>query len=198
MPNSTEDKVMTLVKHAGVLRPRDLTQHDISRQYLLRLQRRGQLQKVGRGLYIASETHLTEHQSLVEACKRVPQGIICLLSALRFHGLTTQAPSEVWMAIDDKAWRPKVDNPRLRVVRFSGECVWQLLLAHFGGLIWPTLGRCRLGEAFALPPRKNKDRRRSCGNVGIPPLWRDFQGRWKEWETVLGFSTLSTARHFHS
>ena len=77
-------------------------------------------------------------------------------------------------------------------------CVWQLLLAHFGGLIWPTLGRCRLGEAFASPSRKNKDRRRSCGNVGIPPLWRDFQGRWEEWETVLGFSTLSTARHFHS
>jgi len=123
MPNSTEDKVMTLVKHAGVLRPRDLTRYDISRQYLLRLQRRGQLQKVGRGLYIASETHLTEHHSLVAACKRVPRGIICLLSALRFHGLTTQAPSEVWMAIDDKAWRPKVDNPRLHVVRFSGEAL---------------------------------------------------------------------------
>jgi hypothetical protein len=67
-----------------------------------------------------------------------------------------------------------------------------------GGLIWPTLGRCRLGEAFALPSRKNKDRRRSCGNVGIPPLRRDFQGRWEGWETVFGFSTLSTARHFHS
>ena len=78
------------------------------------------------------------------------------------------------------------------------SCVWQLLLAHFGGLIWPTLGRCRLGKAFALPSRKNKHRRRSCGNVGIPPLLRDFQGRWKEWETALGFSTLSTARHFHS
>ena len=77
-------------------------------------------------------------------------------------------------------------------------CIWQLRLAHFGVLIWPTLGRCRLGKAFALPSRKNKDRRRSCGNVGIPPLGRDFQGRWKEWETVLGFSTLSTARHFHS
>jgi len=114
---------MTLVRRAGVLRPRDLTQHDISRQYLLRLQRRGQLQKVGRGLYVASDTHLTEHHSLVEACKRVPRGIICLLSALRFHGLTTQAPSEVWMAIDDKAWRPKVDNMRLHIVRFSGEAL---------------------------------------------------------------------------
>jgi hypothetical protein len=67
-----------------------------------------------------------------------------------------------------------------------------------GGLIWPTLGRCRLGKAFASPSRKNKDRRRSCGNVGIPPLRRDFQGRWEGWETVLGFSTPSTARHFHS
>ncbi len=123
MPNPIEDKVMTLVRRAGVLRPRDLTQHHIPRQYLLRLQRRGQLQKVGRGLYVASETHLTEHHSLVEACKRVPRGIICLLSALRFHGLTTQAPFEVWIAIDDKAWLPKVDNPRLRVVRFSGEAL---------------------------------------------------------------------------
>src|ERR1017187_3245834 len=94
-----------------------------------------------------------------------------------------------------------------RDVRFIAEragmpnpirCVWQLLLAHFGGLIWPTLGCCRLGEAFALPSRRDKDRRRSCGNVGIPPLRRDFQGRWEGWETVLGFSTLSTARHFHS
>src|ERR1035437_2266106 len=88
--------------------------------------------------------------------------------------------------------------PRTWGLTASNSCVWQLLLAHFGGLIWPTLGRCRLGKAFALPSRKNKDRRRSCGNVGIPPLWQDFQGRGEEGETVLGFSTLSTARHFHS
>jgi predicted transcriptional regulator of viral defense system len=121
MPNSIEDRLLTLVRRAGVLRPRDLAPHDISRQYLLRLERRGRLQKVGRGLYMASESHLTEHHSLVEASKRVPRGVICLLSALRYHGLTTQAPSEVWMAIDNKAWRPKVDNPRLHIVRFSGE-----------------------------------------------------------------------------
>ena len=123
MPNSTEEKVMTLVRRAGVLRPRDLTRHGIPRQYLFRLQHRGQLQKVGRGLYMANETHVTEHHSLVEACKRVPRGIVCLLSALRFHSLTTQAPAEVWMAIDNKAWRPKVDNPRLHIVRFSGEAL---------------------------------------------------------------------------
>jgi len=121
MLNSIENQVMILVNRAGVLRPRDLAEHGISRQYLLSLQRRGQLQRVGRGLYISSVAHLTEHHSLVEACKRVPRGIICLLSALRYHGLTTQAPAEVWMAIDNKAWRPKVDNPRLHIVRFSGN-----------------------------------------------------------------------------
>ena len=130
MPNPIEDKVMTLVRRAGVLRPRDLAQHRIPRQYLLRLQRRGQVQKVGRGLYVASDAHLTEHHSLVEACKRVPRGIICLLSALRFHGLTTQAPFEVWIAIDDKAWLPKVDSPRLRVVRFSGEALTSGIEEH--------------------------------------------------------------------
>ena len=130
MPSPIEGKVMTLVRRAGVLRPRDLAQHHIPRQYLLRLQRRGQLQKVGRGLYVASETHLTEHHSLVEACKRVPRGIICVLSALRFHGLTTQAPFEAWIAIDDKAWLPKADNPRLHVVRFSGEALTSGIEEH--------------------------------------------------------------------
>jgi len=123
MPNPTEDKVLTLVRRAGVLRPRDLTHHDISRQHLLRLESRGAIKKVGRGLYIATETRLTVHHSLVEASKRVPRGIICLLSALRCHGLTTQSPSEVWIAIDNKAWRPGVDNPRLHIVRFSKEAL---------------------------------------------------------------------------
>ena len=123
MASAVENKVIDLVRRAGVLRPRDLAQHDIPRQYLLRLLRRGRLQKVGRGLYVAGSTHLTEHHSLAEASKRVPRGIICLLSALRFHDLTTQAPFEVWIAIDDKAWLPKVDNLPLRVVRFSGEAL---------------------------------------------------------------------------
>jgi len=60
-----------------------------------------------------------EHQSLIEACKRVPHGVVCLLSALQFHGLTTQSPFEVWLAIGEKARLPKVDSPALRVVRFG-------------------------------------------------------------------------------
>ncbi len=123
MLSSLEKKVMTLVRRAGVLRPRDLAQHNIPREYLVRLQRRGELQKVGRGLYVASRTQLTEHHSLAETSKRVPRAVICLLSALRYHGLTTQAPNEVWIAIDAKAWHPKVDKLRLHVVRFTGEAL---------------------------------------------------------------------------
>jgi len=64
------------------------------------------------------EAELTEHHSLAEACKLVPHGVICLLSALRFHGMTTQAPHEVWMAIDRKARKPQTDSLALRIVRF--------------------------------------------------------------------------------
>jgi predicted transcriptional regulator of viral defense system len=64
---------------------------------------------------------VSENHSLAEACKRVSGGIVCLLSALRFHGLTTQNPWEVWMAITPTSRKPKADHPPLRVVRFSGR-----------------------------------------------------------------------------
>jgi predicted transcriptional regulator of viral defense system len=75
---------------------------------------------VGRGLYVPADADLTEHHTLAEASARVPNGVVCLLSALRFHGLTTQLAFQVWMAIEEKAWQPRVDHPPLRFVRFSG------------------------------------------------------------------------------
>lgn len=113
------DKVLELVRKAGVLRPRDLDPYDIPRTYLSRLCAAGKLQRIGRGLYVLPESGATEHHSLAEACKRVPKGVVCLLSALRFHDLTTQAPFEVWLAIGEKAWRPRLEYPPLRIVRFS-------------------------------------------------------------------------------
>jgi predicted transcriptional regulator of viral defense system len=114
------EKTLRLVRDAGVLRPRDLDRQRIPRQYLRILEQQGIIQKTGRGLYILAGTKVTENHSLAQASKRVPQGIVCLLSALRLHGLTTQLPHEVWMAIDRKSWKPNVDQPAIRVVRFSG------------------------------------------------------------------------------
>jgi predicted transcriptional regulator of viral defense system len=117
------DNVLDLVSKAGVLRPRDLDAHGIPRTYLSRLQAAGKLRRIGRGLYVLPNSKVSEHRSLAEACKRVPKGVVCLLSALRFHELTTQAPFEVWLAIGEKAWRPLVDYPPLRIVHFSSSAL---------------------------------------------------------------------------
>jgi predicted transcriptional regulator of viral defense system len=114
----------------SVLRTRDLERLGVSRKNLKRLSDQGVIEKIGRGLYRVAASEATEHQSLVEACARVPHGVVCLLSALRFHGLTTQNPFAVWLAIDRKAWLPRVDYPPLQVVRFSGEALKSGVEAH--------------------------------------------------------------------
>src|SRR5207247_1639908 len=108
----------------------DLKARNIPRSYLQRLYERGQLLRSGRGIYILAEAELSENYSLAEACKRVPHGVVCLLSALRFHNLGTQSPFEVWMAIHPKAARPKVDYPPLRIVRFSGAALSEGIEEH--------------------------------------------------------------------
>jgi predicted transcriptional regulator of viral defense system len=123
MKSTRVEQVLQLAREAGVLRPRDLRARGIPHVYLQRLYERGLLQRSGRGLYTAIDAEITEHHTLAEACKRVPQGVICLLSALRFHDLTTQEPYQVWMAIHPKAYRPQLDYPPLRVVRFSGPAL---------------------------------------------------------------------------
>jgi predicted transcriptional regulator of viral defense system len=118
---STTDQVLELVREFGLLRPRDLEAYGIHRECLRRLEQRGLLIRAGRGLYTLAEADISEHQSLAKASKRVPHGVICLLSALRFHNLTTQAPFEVWLAIHHKARAPQEGRLPLRIVYMSGK-----------------------------------------------------------------------------
>jgi len=120
---SPESKVLKLLNREGILRSRDLAEHGVPREYLRILQEKGKIQRSGRGLYILADADVTQQHSVAEAAKKVPAGVICLLSALRLHDLTTQAPFEVWIAIDVKAWKPRVDHPPLRIVRFSGQAL---------------------------------------------------------------------------
>lgn len=108
-----------LLRRVGIARTKELEEAGVSRTQIRRLVDTGIIERVGRGLYVLPEMPRTEHQDLAEATRRVPGGVICLLSALRFHGLTTQNPFEVWIAIDRKAWRPKIEHPPLRLVYLS-------------------------------------------------------------------------------
>ncbi len=115
--------IVRLGRRTGILRPRDLAREGVPRVYLQRMERRGLLVKHGRGLYGLPDAEVTEHHSLAQVGKRIPQGVICLLSALQYHGLTTQTPFEVWIARERGARSPRSDGPKLRVVRFSSAAM---------------------------------------------------------------------------
>ena len=121
--DTTAERLIDLVRNQGLIRPRDLARLGIPRVALTRAVRRGQLERIGRGLYGLPGRPVSAHGVLAEVASRVPKGVVCLLSALRFHGLTTQAPFEVWLAIENKAIAPKLDYPPLRIVRFSGAAL---------------------------------------------------------------------------
>ena len=122
--------IQSAFKTASVLRTRDLEAHGIWRAKLRDFVVAGFLQRVGRGLYSRAGFKVGENHSLVEVGKRIPRGAVCLLSALRFHGLTTQQPHDVWLALDGKARVPKVDFLSLRIVRFSGAALREGLDEH--------------------------------------------------------------------
>jgi predicted transcriptional regulator of viral defense system len=124
MPKTSKsNQVLKIVRKSGILRPRDLACQSIPRTYLQRLHEQGLLVKESRGLYKLPDAEVTENHSLAEACKRVPRAVVCLLSALQFHKLTTQAPSEVWLALDRKARAPREGGQPLRLVRMSGKAL---------------------------------------------------------------------------
>ncbi len=99
MARNHKERLLQLVRNAGLVRPRDLQSAGIPRAYLAQLVEQGKLLKTGRGLYVHADASLTENHSLAEAAKLAPRGVVCLLSALRFHDLTTENPAEVWLAV---------------------------------------------------------------------------------------------------
>jgi len=124
------ERILKLAARQSLIRPRDVEALGISRAYLARLEQRGVIERRARGVYALADRPVSGHYSLALAAKLVPRGVVCLLSALRFHDLTTQDPHEVWMAIDFKARRPSIQFPNLRVVRFSGRSLSEGIQMH--------------------------------------------------------------------
>lgn len=121
--HTQEQDVLALATRQPLLRARDLTAQALPTILLSRLVAAGKLERVARGIYSLPGQALSEHRSLAEVSLRMPRGVVCLLSALRVHGIGTQAPFEVWLAIPPHTPTPRLDQPALRVVRMSGPAL---------------------------------------------------------------------------
>jgi predicted transcriptional regulator of viral defense system len=113
-------RILEYVGEHGIVRPRDIEAIGLPREYLVRLHRRGKLNRPSRGIYTLPDAGVTERHSYAEVAKRVPEGAFCLLSALAFHEMTTQSPASVWIALPKGARTPALASPSLRIVRLSG------------------------------------------------------------------------------
>ncbi len=114
-----KQQLVRLARKRKLLRARDAAALGLPTIALTRLVQSGELERVARGLYAIPDAAASEHRSLAEVASRARKGVICLLSALRFHEIGTQAPFEVWLAIANNAAAPSIDNPAVRVVRMS-------------------------------------------------------------------------------
>jgi predicted transcriptional regulator of viral defense system len=175
-----ERRLLRLAGKRAVIRPRDLEAIGVPRSYLSRLVAQGELERVGRGMYRPARARVTEHHSLAMAAVRVPKAVVCLLSALRFHNLTTQAPFEVWLAVDFKARAPAPGEPPIRVVRMSGKALTTGVEVHVleGVRVSMTTPARTVADCFKFRNKIGldvalealRDFRRKRGNVD--DLWR--------------------------
>jgi predicted transcriptional regulator of viral defense system len=117
------ERALEVARHRGIARGRDFDAAGVTRATVQRLRNEGVLQQVGRGLYKLADTEVDSATSLAEAVRIQPRGVICLLSALQFHQLTTQTPHAVWLMLGQKDWAPVNPSVTLKIVRASGAAL---------------------------------------------------------------------------
>ena len=119
MVSTRSNLALKLLHEKGMVRAHELARIGVAGETLQQLLRSGALVRISRGLYAAPGRALNEHDQLAQLAIKHPHMVFCLLTALQIHGLTTQAPHEVWVAIAPNARAPKVSYPPLRIVRIS-------------------------------------------------------------------------------
>ena len=127
---SQSDRAIELLQSRPLLRLKDLAAAGIAGETVARLVRNGRIVRATRGLYQLAEFDADARHTLAEAAVLVPRGVVCLISALQFHELTLQTPSAVWMAIDRTAWKPTIEYPLIRFVRFGGRLLTEGIERH--------------------------------------------------------------------
>ena len=108
-----------LLEERGIVRLREFKEAGVTAATVSRMCEAGDVARLARGLYQLPDAPVGAHHSLAEAAKRQPKGVVCLVSALAFHGLTDQLPRAVWMAVGVRDWTPRAGTPPIRTVRFT-------------------------------------------------------------------------------
>lgn len=174
-------RVLQLVRKNGWLRASDLADAGVPRAVLTRMAASGQLERAARGLYRLPDSGSSEHEGLVTVASKVPQAVVCLLSALQFHGLTTQLPWQVWFAMPRGSHVPRLEYPPIRMVQFTGEAYTQGIETHErDGVklrvysVAKTVADCfkhrnKIGMDVALEALKDA---RAQGRASFDDLWR--------------------------
>lgn len=183
MDLNRSNPALDLLRAKGMVRARELAQIGVAGETLQQLLRRGALVRIGRGIYVAPDRALTEHDQLAQLAIKHPRVVFCLLTALQIHGLTTQAPHEVWVAISPNARAPQVEYPPLRVVRFSDPYIQIEQISLDGVVRIPVTSaaktvvdcfkfRNKIGLGVALEALKDAWRQKK---VSMDDLWESAQ-----------------------
>jgi predicted transcriptional regulator of viral defense system len=185
----TITRLVSIVEKKTVVRARDLYRSGIHPEVLSRAIQRGLLLKIGRGLYARKDFYADFERQIMLACKRVPNGIICLKSAVRFHGLLPLDSASIWMAIDFKAKKPVVRGLRMRFVRFSGQALTQgVVNTRIDGV--PV----RIYSAAKTIADCLKYRKKLGGNLAVKVLRESVAGRKCSEQRLRHFAKICRVR----
>jgi predicted transcriptional regulator of viral defense system len=153
LPPTQQQRLNTIVKTHPLVRAHELRSQGITSATISRAEASGLISRVSRGLYQSLDRNIDTNHSFAEIAKQIPNGIICMTSALAFHGLTDQIPRRVWVAIAKDTWAPTVNYPPIRLVRFKAASIRDGVEYHLiSGVQVPIYSVARtLADAFRNP-----------------------------------------------
>ena len=172
MKNTKKDNLIHELSKKGMLKTQEILKLGISKEYLRKLKEKGVIERIARGIYTLPDHEFSATQSIAEISNQIPKGVICLLSALRFHGFTTQNPFEVWIAVEQKASKSQINSTtRIRYIWLSGK-------AFTAGVQTKTANNVKV--KVYCPAKTVADCFKYRNKIGLDVALEAFREGWRE------------------